>query len=185
VKQAIVDAAGGDPRFIGSHPMAGSEMAGVSAAKADLFDDATWALTPTGTTSRATLGLVRAFAQGVGGNVRVLPADLHDQAVAVTSHLPHLLAFALSAFAAERAGGNPDLPYLSAGSWSSATRVAASLPSLWADIASANQQSLSIALEEYRTRLDRMQAAIDTGDWTALEQLFQAGHSAKRRWPGR
>ena len=185
VKEAIVHASCGDPRFVGSHPMAGSEMAGVHSAKPDLFNDATWALTPTECTYPAALAMVRRFAQEAGARTRILPAALHDQAVALTSHLPHLLAYALAGFAADRSVDNPDLPHLAAGSFASATRVAASLPSLWSDIARANQSSLGTALRDYRARLDEMQTAIDTGDWDTVDRLFQVGFDAKRGWAGR
>jgi prephenate dehydrogenase len=185
VKQVIVDAAGGDPRFVGSHPMAGSELAGVYAAKADLFHNATWALTPTSATSPSALAIVRAFAHAVGSTARVLTPLLHDQAVAVTSHLPHALAYALASLADDRSADNPDLAHLAAGSFAGATRVATSSPILWTEIACANQHALTRALHDYRARLEQMQIAIDDGDWETLQKLFEDGHEAKRRWPGR
>ena len=185
VKQVIVEAAEGDPRFVGSHPMAGSELAGVYAAKPELFDDAMWALTPTETTSPEALACVRSFAQAVGARTRIVPAAQHDEAVAITSHLPHVIAYALALLAAQRSCDNPSLPFLTAGSYTGATRVAGSLPSLWTDICRANQASVSSALRDYRAALEAAQNAIDEGDWIEVGRLFDLGHEARRNWPGR
>ena len=184
VKSVIVDASGGDPRFVGSHPMAGSEHAGIYAATAELFRDATWALTPTDYTDPAALAAVRTLARGVGARARSLTPTLHDDAVALTSHLPHLIAYALMAQAGERAEDNPDLPFMAAGSFAGATRVAGSSPALWQGITLANREALSAALSAYRERLDEMQAALDGGDEKALGALLDQGHRARRRWLG-
>ena len=102
-------------RFVGSHPMAGSEKAGVEAARPDLFVGATWVITPTEATLPNTTERVHAIASGVGAKVLVLPPDAHDKAVAVTSHLPHVLAFALAKLAGERAITEPHLFEVAAG----------------------------------------------------------------------
>jgi prephenate dehydrogenase len=185
VKQAIVDAAGGDPRFVGSHPMAGSELAGIYAAKEDLFHDATWALTPTETTNPDSVACVRNLARGVGARARVLTADRHDECVGITSHLPHVIAYALAALAERRRGDNADIPFLTAGSYAGATRVAASHPDLWTDISRANRAQLASALRDFRAALDRAQDAIDAEDWQALKSLYDLGWEAKRSWPSR
>lgn len=185
VKTPIVAAAGGDPRFVGSHPMAGSELAGVEAARVNLFQEATWALTPTESTSPRALSTIRGLAQGVGANTRILTPELHDEAVAVTSHLPHVIAYALMSLSAQKAAGNPDIPYMTAGSFAGATRVAGSLPSLWKDIAVANADSLAKTLAQYRALLDEFQKALESADGDALEALFQAGYDARASWPGR
>ena len=169
------------PRFVGGHPLAGSERSGVEAASAELFIEAVWAVTPTPGTDPEALARVRALAQGVGARVLTLDPDAHDRAVAVTSHLPHVLAYALSAQAATAAADDPHLYDLAAGSFASATRVAASPPDLWRDVALTNRQALADALRAYRAELDTMLAALDAADSETLFDRFQAGNDAKRR----
>ncbi len=183
VKSAIVDAADGDPRFVGGHPMAGSELSGVESARPDLFHEATWALTPTISTNPEALATVRKLAQDLGGVVRILSPTVHDEAVAVTSHLPHVLASALMALADVRAKDNADIPFMSAGSFADGTRVAASLPSLWRDICANNRPALSSALSEYRQTLEQFQAAVDSGAANEIEHHFFRGAMAKQNWP--
>ncbi len=166
--------------FVAGHPMAGSERSGVEAANPELFIEAVWALTPTAATNPDALDRVKALAQGVGARVLVLDPHEHDRAVAVTSHLPHVLAYALSALAADTARNSPHLYDLAAGSFASATRVAASPPDLWQDVALTNRAALAEVLRAYRADLDTVLAALDAGNADVLRDRFQAGFDAKR-----
>lgn len=166
--------------FVPGHPMAGSERSGVEAARADLFIEATWALTPTDATNREALKVVRHLAQAVGARTIVLDPHSHDRAVAVTSHLPHVLAYALTTLAAAESQCNPHLLDLAAGSFASATRVAGSSPELWRDIALSNQAALLEAIRAYRTLLTEAETILESGDADALLALFQRGHAARR-----
>lgn len=185
VKGPIVDAAGGDHRFVGSHPMAGSERAGVEAARPTLFEDATWALTPQESTDPEATARVAALAHAVGSSTLVLsPAD-HDSAVAVTSHLPHVMAWSLMRLAHDRACRSPHVARMSAGSFADSTRVAASSPELWRDICLANREALLTALDEFRGQLDEAARVLRDADAGRLEEFFAQGVDAKRRWQQR
>jgi len=166
--------------FVGGHPMAGSERSGVEAAHPELFIEATWALTPTPQTDPNALARVRALAQSVGARTLVLDPDAHDRAVAVTSHLPHVLAYALAALAGNMAGTTPHLFDLAAGSFASATRVAGSSPDLWQGIALSNRAALAAALHAFRADLDATLAALESGDADALREQFTRGFDAKQ-----
>lgn len=166
--------------FVAGHPMAGSERSGVEAAHAELFIEATWALTPTAQTDTNALARVRALAQAVGARTLVLDPEAHDKAVAVTSHLPHVLAYALSALAGEAANSTPHLYDLAAGSFASATRVAGSSPDLWQGIAFSNRDALAAVLRAFRTDLDATLAALESGDASALQKQFARGFDAKQ-----
>ncbi len=185
VKSPILAAANHDPRFVGSHPMAGSERAGVEAARADLFEGATWAIACSEHTRPQAVTRVETLARTIGAAPRRMEAGRHDEAVALTSHLPHIIAYTLMALAGAQSKSNPDIPYLAAGSFAGATRVAASLPAMWSEIAAQNRIALSDVLRDYRARLDAVQALLDSGGGEAdegLNALFEAGCDARREW---
>ena len=185
VKTPIVKAAGGDRRFVGSHPMAGSERAGVEAARANLFDEATWALTPTEGGDPRAFERIAALAHSVGSSTLVLDPKAHDAAVAVTSHLPHVMAWALMRLAHERACQDPHVRRMAAGSFADAPRVAASSPGLWQDICQANKVALLNAIEELQEQLTEAAEALKKGDGKRLEEFFAQGEAAKRNWQQR
>ncbi len=181
-KSAIVAQAGSSPSFVGGHPMTGSERAGVEAARADLFEGATWALTPTPHTDPQALALVEKLAQTVGAGTLTLTAGEHDAMTAVTSHLPHVLASSLMRQAAEMRATCPDIVRLSAGSFADGTRVAASSPEIWRDVCLSNKDALLAALHDFRGQLDSLEAALSAGDSRALEEFFAQGRRAKEAW---
>lgn len=181
-KAAIVQAAGGAKNFIGGHPMAGSEQTGVEAATPLLFEEATWAVTPNETTDPAAVSLLERFAQSVGATTLLLSPDAHDAMLAVTSHLPHVLASALTRQAFETQSRYPQTQQLSAGSFADGTRVAASSPELWRDVCLSNRDALLHALQAFRGQLDVLEAAIEGRDAQQIEAFFAAGASAKRGW---
>ena len=181
-KSAIVAAAGGDPRFVGGHPMAGSEQGGVEAATALLFSEATWAVTPTETTDDGAREAVESLAREVGAATLTLPPDAHDAMLAVTSHLPHVLASSLMRQAAATQERHPQTRRLTAGSFADATRVAASSPELWRDVCLTNRDALRDALRAFRGELDTLERAVTDGDAAAIEAFFAEGAAAKRGW---
>ncbi|HEX5322191.1 MAG TPA: prephenate dehydrogenase/arogenate dehydrogenase family protein [Capsulimonadaceae bacterium] len=185
VKSPIVNASAGDPRFVGSHPMAGSERAGVEAAYPTLFEEATWALTPTASTDPQTLKRVAALAHHVGASTLILEPSAHDAAVAVTSHLPHVMAWSLMRLAHGRACRDPHVARMAAGSFADMTRVAAASPDLWQNICLANKEALLAAIEEFRSQLEEAAAALKKGDAKRLEEFFAEGVSAKKSWQQR
>jgi len=181
-KSVIVAAAQGDPRFVGGHPMAGSELSGVEAAMPTLFEEATWAITPTGTTDPEAFSHVEMMARQVGATTLTLAAEAHDTMLAVTSHLPHVLASALMRQAAETQADYRQTQQLSAGSFADATRVAASSPKLWRDVCLTNREAILTSLQGFRGQLDTLEEAVDSSDAERLEEFFAVGAFEKSRW---
>jgi len=181
-KGAIVRAAAGVARFVGGHPMAGSEQTGVEAATPLLFEEATWAITPTDTTDPAAVTLLERFAQSVGATTLLLSPDAHDAMLAVTSHLPHVLASALMRQAFATQSRHTQTQQLTAGSFNDGTRVAASSPEIWRDVCLSNRDALLQALQAFRGELDTLEAAVESRDATGIEAFFASGASAKRGW---
>ncbi len=181
-KGAIVRAAGGAGRFVGGHPMAGSEQTGVEAATPLLFEEATWAITPTSATDPEALKVVTALAREVGATTLTLTPEAHDAMLAVTSHLPHVLASALMRQAARTQASHPQTQSLTAGSFADGTRVAASSPKLWRDVCLTNREALLASLRGFRAELDVLEAAVIESDAAAIEAFFAAGAKAKGSW---
>lgn len=176
-------ALGGRARFVGAHPIAGTESSGAAAAEADLFRGARCVLTPVERTDADARARVRALWEAVGMDVVEMAPEAHDELLALTSHVPHLLAFALTgaaaAFRTARAGA-PD-PFAFAGpSFRDATRVAASSPEMWRDILLGNAPAVRAALASVRTRLDVLEAALAAGDAERIVALIDAARTVKR-----
>lgn len=152
--------------FVGSHPLAGSEKRGPEFADADLFVGRWTVLTPTEATDAPALECVTAFWQALGSRTRVMSPEEHDRALAITSHLPHVVAAAL-------AGMLPDeLRPLAATGFRDTTRIAAGDPGLWTAIATHNRSALAEALLRLEQRLAGFRQAIEAGDWAALHALL-------------
>ncbi len=134
-KAGVLAAAGSalaDPsRFVGGHPMAGSERSGITAARADLFDGAYWLLTPTHDSDPDVFSAVHALVSAVGARVISVDAEAHDEAVAIVSHVPHVAAAALVDLAAAHSGERGELMRLAAGGFKDTTRIAAGSSDLW------------------------------------------------------
>lgn len=181
-KGAIARRAAGFPFFVGGHPMAGSEQAGVEAATPLLFEEATWAVTPTEKTDPGALRTVERLAREVGATTLTLTPEAHDAMLAVTSHLPHVLASSLMRQAAAAQGVYPQTQRLTAGSFADGTRVAASPPEIWRDICLTNREALLAALHGFRSELNMLEEAVAAGDAARIEAFFAAGAEAKRGW---
>jgi len=165
-------------RFVPGHPVAGTEASGVRASLAGLFAGRLAVLTPLPETDADALTRVTALWQGLGAQVERLPVDAHDRLLAATSHLPHLAAFALVDTLAQRADAGEVFRY-AAGGFRDFTRIAASDPALWADIALANREALLAALEHYSARLASLAAALGERDRQALEACFARARQAR------
>jgi prephenate dehydrogenase len=152
--------------FVGSHPLAGSEKRGPEHADARLFNNRLTVVTRTPHTDQAALERTKAFWQALGSRVSVMSPEDHDRALAVTSHLPHLLASAL-------AGVLPaELVELAATGFRDTTRVAAGDPNLWTAIFIQNRTALLEALRPLTNRLQDFRQALEAGDWTAVDSLL-------------
>src|SRR5437879_1464644 len=161
VKASIV-AAVDNPRFVGGHPMAGSEQEGVDGSRADLFQGAVWVLTPVATTDHAAHALVRSVVSSFGAEVVELPPERHDALVAVVSHVPHLTAASLMRLASERSEEHAALLCLAAGGFRDMTRIAAGHPGIWPDICIENQEAITEVLDLLIAELTAMRHRVET-----------------------
>jgi prephenate dehydrogenase len=178
---AALEASWRDPaRVVGAHPIAGSEESGAAAARADLFRGRLCVLTPTARTGADALRLVRTLWEGVGARVEEMSPAAHDAILARISHLPHVLAYALVRAVADRkADGRRLLDYAGTGFLDS-TRIAASPPEVWRDIALANRTAIEEALGELRIALDDLARLLAAEDGAGLEQALDAAARARR-----
>ena len=168
------------PRFIGSHPLCGSEKTGVAHARADLLAGAVCAVTPSDASPADAVEAVAAFWSALGSRVVNLPAADHDAICARTSHLPHVLASALvnAVLAKPRAGEND---FLGTG-FRDTTRLASGSPEMWRDIALDNAEAIAAALDEMQAELTGLKVALGARDAAALEQFFAKGKTHRDDW---
>ena len=165
-------------RFVGGHPMAGSERDGIEAADPALFDGAWWILTPTAATSPAAYRTVTDLVTATGARPVALDPDTHDALVARVSHLPQLVASALVDVAAS-AGERDALLGLAAGGFRDVTRIAASNPELWVAIIRANKDAVLEAIGTLRARLATLEADISAGEWRHLQRWLADARAAR------
>ncbi len=145
-----------DARFVGGHPMAGSELEGLDGADADMFSGAVWVLTPTSATSHTTIAAVAAAVTALGAEMVAMAPDRHDEMVAVVSHVPHLTAASLMGLAADGADEHAALLRLAAGGFRDMTRIASGHPDIWLDICDQNRDAIVVALDRLIDRLGEM-----------------------------
>lgn len=162
--------------FVGGHPMAGLEVAGVAGARKDLFEGASYILTPNGHTDRSAVHRLRKLVEAIGACPVVLGAREHDRAVAVISHLPHLLAATLvNTVSVEQ---DPELLLkLAGGGFRDTTRIAASNAAMWRDILLTNREMVLEAIRQFRGELEQMEQSIENFN---QEQLISGLERAGR-----
>ena len=188
-KQDVVTAARqtlGDalPRFVPAHPIAGSEQSGAAAAYSTLYADRNVVLTPLPETDPLALATVASAWHTCGARTRTLDAAAHDRVFAAVSHLPHLLAFAFVDELARRPDADTLFRFAATG-FRDFTRIAASSPEMWRDIALANRDALLAEIGASRAQLDRLAALLAGGDGKGLETLFANARTARRAWDAR
>jgi prephenate dehydrogenase len=180
-KASVAAAADGSPRFIGGHPICGSEARGPEHANAELFDGATWFLAPAAQTAPERYRLVHGFVGSLGAVPVAIDAAAHDRLVALTSHLPHALANLLvNQAGATRIEGHEPLA-AAGGSLRDMTRVAGANPRVWIDIFLDNADAVREALGEQRRRLDQLDAALEQGDAGFLARWIGEAAQNRRR----
>jgi prephenate dehydrogenase len=167
-KRAIV-CGRADPRFIGGHPLAGAETSGVEHARADLFEGATWYLTPGPTTSGVLYERLHRALVGMGAQPAAIDAAVHDRVMASVSHLPHVFANVLVAQAARALGDGAEVP-ATGPSFRDATRVAGANATIWPDIYLSNRDALVALIDETQARLAQVRAALAAADRDAIER---------------
>ena len=167
-------------RCVPAHPIAGAEMSGVEAANHDLFLHHRLILTPYDSEDKQALQLIRQMWECVGAQVDEMNVNLHDEVLARTSHLPHLLAFSLVSSLAEEKH-NVDVFEYAAGGFRDFTRIAESDPHMWHDIFLANKLAVLEALDLFKDRLNEIEEALkgDQGDYL-LHQFKTAQHARRR-----
>ena len=157
--------------FVGSHPMAGSNLSGFSVARGDLFTGATIILTPTDRTPAEPVKRVTEFWEAMGGRVTVMDPATHDRAVAAISHLPHLVVDALVAAVVDM---DPRFLEVAARGFKDTTRIAASDPAVWREIFQQNREALGEALAAFRGALGRLEGILAAGDDAAIESALES-----------
>jgi prephenate dehydrogenase len=157
--------------WIGSHPMAGSEQAGFSSARADLFKGATVVITPTEKTSKLAQDHAYKFWHELGARVVIQTPQMHDIRVAQVSHLPHLLAAALVDHVQN---AEPEALKLVGGGFRDSTRIASGSPELWAEILSANSDAVAHALQPFIKKLESLQSVLNDTDVERQKQYLRA-----------
>ncbi|MFZ4432042.1 MAG: prephenate dehydrogenase/arogenate dehydrogenase family protein [Microthrixaceae bacterium] len=182
VKAPVVRAVD-SPRFVGGHPMAGSEATGLDGAREDLFDGAVWVLTPVAATESAAHALVHGVVRSLGADVVSLDPVDHDRLVAMVSHVPHLTAAALMGLAAERARADAAVLRLAAGGFRDMTRIAAGDPGIWLDICDDNRDAILAVLDDLLESLRDVRSLVASGDRTGLLERLRDSQRARRSLP--
>lgn len=179
-KYEVVSAVGGDGRFVGGHPLAGAETAGVANAREDLFEDARWFLTPTKCSDSTLYARLLSVIVALGARPQKIEADIHDRLMATVSALPHVLANVLAA----EASGEFDAEHrtLDIGpSFRDATRVAGSNPGVWTDIFATNREAIANSLASLGTRLHEASELIRAGESDAIHRWHEAAGEDRLR----
>jgi len=177
-KRAIV-AALADSRFVGGHPLAGAETAGVGRARSDLFDGATWYLTPTSSTSGILYERLHRLLHGLGARPTAIDPETHDTLLATVSHLPHVLANVLVAQAA-RTLADERLP-ATGPSFRDATRVAGAPSAIWTDIYVSNRDAIAARIDDTIARLSEVREALHAADATRITDWNDGAADDRRR----
>jgi prephenate dehydrogenase len=179
-KRSIVESVT-DERFVGGHPIAGAETAGVEYARADLFQGATWYLTPGERSSGLLYERLHRLVVAFGARPVAIDADTHDRLLATVSHLPHVLANVLVAQAAQTLGEEGEALPRVGPSFRDATRVAGANTEIWTDIYVANAQAIADEVEETIGRLQRVAESLRSGDARALTEWNEGAREDRRR----
>jgi prephenate dehydrogenase len=180
-KASVVAAAESSPRFVGGHPICGSEARGAEHASAGIFEGATWFLTPTAQTDPARHRLVHGFVAELGAIPIAIDPVAHDRLVALTSHVPHVLANVfINQAGASRVEGHEPLAN-AGGSLRDMTRIAGANPRIWTDIFLDNADAVREALAEHRRRIEQVEAALEQRDAGFLARWIGEASQNRRR----
>ena len=168
-------------RFVGSHPMAGREVAGPSSAQADLFQGRAWILTPTSVTEESSIDLAKELVEALGATAYIMSAPAHDSLLARISHLPQITSTALAG-AIEALGDDLNL---SGQGLRDMTRIANSDGELWSEILLENQNEVLKAISEYQQIIANLKVALESRDESALKNLFVNGNKGRSKISGK
>ena len=177
----LIASAARDPRFVGGHPLAGAESAGVENARADLFDGAAWYLTPSAVSGGMLYERLHGVIVALGANPMAIDADTHDRLLACVSHLPHVIANVLVSQAARALSEEGEAMPRVGPSFRGATRVAGANPGIWTDIYLSNAESIADQVDEAARRLGEVAKALRAGDSAAIESWNARALGDRRR----
>ena len=184
VKAPIVSAIA-HPRFVGGHPMAGSEQEGPDGADPDLFMGATWVLTPTSQTDPGAFSRVQSVITELGSDTVALAPERHDELVALVSHVPHLTAATMMGLAAQATDAHTAILRLAAGGFRDMTRIAAGSSAIWPDICRDNADAIVPVLDDLIARLNEVRRIVADHDRPGLVALLDQAQLARRNLPPR
>ncbi len=180
VKRSIVEAIA-DPRFVGGHPMAGKERSGPIAATAQLFEGRAWAIVPTENSATKSIAMVEQLASDLGAVPRIMTAEAHDRAVALVSHVPHLVSVLTAGLLAD--ADTADLALAGQG-LRDVIRIAGSDRGLWVDIIGSNAEQVGQVLDLLADRLDELRSSVHSADGSIAEYL-DLGRAGVAKVPGK
>jgi prephenate dehydrogenase len=166
--------------FVPGHPIAGTEKSGVEASFSELYEERNVILTPTENSAQWAVDKLHFLWEGVGAEVFDMGPEHHDEVLAATSHLPHVLAFALVDTLGQMHESKEIFKY-AAGGFRDFTRIASSDPDVWRDICVANGDALLDALERYKTELDSLAQAISSKDASQVETILRRAKAIRDR----
>ncbi len=169
------------PQLVPGHPIAGTENNGVEASFSELYRDRRIILTPTGQTRPEAIQKVKAMWQACGALVTEMSVEHHDEVLAATSHMPHMLAFGLVDNLA-RMKENDEIFRYAAGGFRDFTRIASSNPVMWRDICMANRSALSGMLSDFANEMHTLAETIARGDGDQLLEVFERAKQARDRY---
>ena len=165
-------------RFVPAHPIAGREKSGVTAAVADLYVEHKVILTPVENTSEAAIATVTAMWEAAGAKISTLGVEQHDRVLAATSHLPHVLAYAL-VDSVSRTDYVDEIFQFAAGGFRDFTRIASSDPTMWRDICIENRAAILENLDHFQSELAKVRDLIDQSDAQQIFDLFDRAKSVR------
>ena len=179
--ETLIANAGG--HFVGCHPMAGAEQMGVRSARADLFENAVCAITPTKRSPAKFVDNLEEFWKSMGSRPIRLTPELHDDLVSRSSHLPHVIAAELANYVLSPVHSKEQALMCATG-FRDTTRVASGSPEMWRDIALANQKNLARVLGVFIEDLREFQLAVENGDGKSIEEFFAVAKQRRDNWCG-
>ena len=168
-------------RFIGTHPMAGREVAGPSSAQGDLFNGRAWIVTPTSKTSSELVETLTSFLSDLGATTYVLEAGKHDELLARISHLPQIISTALGAAIANMDSGLE----LAGQGLRDMTRIAGSDGTLWSEILLANKDEVLNSIDEFLLQIMKMKSSISQNKKSEIENIFMEGNTGRAKVSGK
>lgn len=174
-----------DPRFVGGHPMAGSERDGLDGADPNLFEAAIWVVTPDADVDDLVFAQLTGIISDLGAEVVAITPERHDEVVAVVSHVPHLTAASLMGLAADRSMEHATLLRLAAGGFRDMTRIASGRPDIWVDICDENGAAIVATLTHLIDELVEMRDAVGTGDRDRILDRLTRAREARANLPSR